>query len=229
MFCLRTQFLASPDTVPHDSWSWQVLAVYTIIRATFSSGKYKINIFLLKNLTLSLKLAFFRDKGRMMLSSWLGLCFVSPVRFCLYWAGSRWYSCVLNAQRWSKSDCKLSLSSTINNRLKEQGSCLAGKTSVVFQLSYASQVWNIGSEFLNPGNYRPFGLIQIISHNTSPLGWAVYIYIYIYICRITGISWESGFHELKKHESKMRLLKTRSHTPERQDYEADKVRQKRKK
>ena len=35
---------------------------------------------------------------------------------------------------------------------------------------------------------------------------------------------ETRFHELE-HDSKMRLLKTHSHTSERRDYEADKKRQ----
>ena len=35
---------------------------------------------------------------------------------------------------------------------------------------------------------------------------------------------ETRFHELE-HESKIRLLKTHSHTSERRDYEADKERQ----
>ena len=40
-----------------------------------------------------------------------------------------------------------------------------------------------------------------------------------------GNSWKPRFHELE-HESKMRLLKTHSHTSERQGNEAGKVRKK---
>ena len=43
------------------------------------------------------------------------------------------------------------------------------------------------------------------------------------ICRIIGNSWKPRFHELE-HESNMRLLKTRSHTSERQGNKAGKVR-----
>ena len=43
----------------------------------------------------------------------------------------------------------------------------------------------------------------------------------VHTCRIMGFLWKPRFHELE-HEWKMRLLKTHSHTSERQGYEADK-------
>ena len=54
---------------------------------------------------------------------------------------------------------------------------------------------------------------RALAHSDEPYIYAEY-----------GKLMETRFHEVE-HESKMRLLKTHSHTSERRDYEADKERQ----
>ena len=83
-----------------------------------------------------------------------------------------------------------------------------------FYLRHASQVQQmLSSHYLNPGNYRAFSLIQgssiTLAHSDEPC---------IYICRIRGNSWKLRFHELPvEREFKIRVLKTHSHTSQRQD------------
>ena len=94
-------------------------------------------------------------------------------------------------------------------------SCVSGKT-LVFHLRYVFQVLHIRSQCLDPGNYPAFNLIQgsiiTLTHSDEP-----------YMQKYMGDSWKPRFHELG-HESKKRLLKTHSHTSERQGNEGGKVR-----
>ena len=96
------------------------------------------------------------------------------------------------------------------------GSCLALKP-LVSRLRYASQVIRIRSQYLCPGNYRSFRVIQgdtiTLAHSDEP---------YMHKYNKFG---ETPIPRTREHESKMRVLKTHSHTSERRDYEADKERQ----
>ena len=65
------------------------------------------------------------------------------------------------------------------------------------------------------------GLIKVIHGNAITLAHSDEPHVY---AEIWESSWKPRFHELE-HESKMRLLKTHSHTSERRGYEADKERQ----
>ena len=98
------------------------------------------------------------------------------------------------------------------------GSCLALKP-LVSRLRYASKVMQMRSQYLCPGNCRPVKVIQgntiMLAHSDDP---------YMQKC---GKYVETRFHEVE-HDSKMRLLKTHSHTSERRDYEANKERQEQK-
>ena len=86
-------------------------------------------------------------------------------------------------------------------------------------LVHASRVLQIRSQYLNPGNYLPFGLIEngamTLAHPGDP-------YLEKY-----GKFMETPIPRAR-NESKMGLLKTLSHTSEWQRYEAYKARQKRK-
>ena len=84
---------------------------------------------------------------------------------------------------------------------------------LVSRLRYASQVIRTTNTFpipAPPGEYRSFRAIQ--AYSDEP-------YVQKY-----GKFLETRFHELE-HESKMRLLKTHTHTSGRRGYEADKERQ----
>ena len=48
----------------------------------------------------------------------------------------------------------------VKAKVGEQGSCLAGKTPGFPSIRYASQVLQIRSQYLNPGNHRAFSLNQ---------------------------------------------------------------------
>ena len=98
-----------------------------------------------------------------------------------------------------------------NGRLN-LGSCFALKP-LVSRLRYPSQVIQTRFQYVCPGNYRHFKVIQ---GNTITLAHFNEPYMQKY-----GQIMEVRFHELE-HEAKMRLLKTHSHTSERRDYEADK-------
>ena len=92
---------------------------------------------------------------------------------------------------------------------------------MVSRLRYASQVIQIRSQYLHPGDYRPFKVIQgniiTLAHSDEP-------YIYAEITKRYGKFVKTRFHELE-HESKMRLLNSHSYTVERRGYKADKERQ----
>ena len=77
---------------------------------------------------------------------------------------------------------------------------------LVSRLRYACQVKQIRSQYLHPADYRPFKVIQ---GDTMPLAYSDEWYM-----QMRGKFMETRFHELE-HESKMRLLKTHSHTSER--------------
>ena len=76
---------------------------------------------------------------------------------------------------------------------------------LVHHLRYAFQILEKRSQYLNPGNYRAFSLFQgsIITPAHSDES-----YMQNY-----GKFMETRFNE-PEHESKMRLLKTHSHTSE---------------
>ena len=82
---------------------------------------------------------------------------------------------------------------------------------------HASQLLQIRSQYLHPGDYRPFK--RVIQDYTVTQAHPDEPYIQKYVKFM-----ETRFHELE-HESKMRLLKTHSHTSGWRGYEADKERQ----
>ena len=90
---------------------------------------------------------------------------------------------------------------------------------LAFRLRYISQAIKTRSRYLRPGDYRPF---KIIRGNSITLAHSDEPYRQKY-----GKFVGTRFHKLE-HESKMRLLKTQSHTSGRRGYEAgEKRREKR--
>ena len=85
---------------------------------------------------------------------------------------------------------------------------------LVSRLRYASQVIQIRSQYLCPGNYWPHHGYSTQYHY-SIIAYSDELYLQKYV-KFVG----TRFHELE-HESMMRLLKTHSHTFEQRGYEAE--------
>ena len=105
----------------------------------------------------------------------------------------------------------------VHEETENQARASLGKLLVLHR-RYASQVLQIRSQYLNPGNYRTFSLIRSI---TIALAHSDESYMQKYWKFVETPTLRA------RHESNMRLLETHSNTSERRGNEAGKARQER--